>query len=323
MITYSQPLLLLVAIGFLCGCGQPSEEEIRKTYQAMSFEQLKDEIAKQHNKCRNDPGEADSPPKSCNLSSLGLEVAETKGWCWGPSAATNPDQNWMPCSDDVTRSANYETPWFAVTSSGECRESSMMEAITSVLEHKGGWNIKTAFTIEGFFEASSKVNETTSRRIKLYPSCASALMTYIRPLGTKDSAYVIAPLGIAPRTAGDIYGYGIDNCSTYSFGNGIGCGFGHEEGKPAPIQLSDGFIPCSPNRPVQFDFQLKRGMVGVTCSVTPEIKNTFEEKMANIFGQAPLGKDGTRQWKMGEYVVTSVEIVILGRKLHRVSVYRE
>lgn len=321
MIVYPRQLLISAAIGVLSGCGQPTEEETRKTYQAMSFEQLKDEIAKQHSKCRNDPGESDKPPESCNLSGLGLEVAETKGWCWGPSAATNPDKNWMPCSDDVTRSKIAYAPWFAVTSSGACRESSMMEAITSALEHKGRWNMKTAFTPEGFFEASSEVSEVTVRRVRLYPSCASALMTYIRPSSTKDGAYVAAPLGIAPRTAGDLYGYKIDNCSAYSFGAGFGCGFGYEDGKPAPIQLSDGFIPCSSNRPVQFDFQLKRGMVGVTCSVTPELKAMFDEKMANTFGEAPLGRDGTRQWKMGEYVVTSAEIVILGRKLHRVSVY--
>ena len=98
---------------------------------------------------------------------------------------------------------------------------------------------------------------------------------------------------------------------------------GYQVGKPPPIRLSDGFIPCSVDRPVQFDFQPRRGMVGVTCNVAAEVMAAFEQRMAGAFGEQQRASDGSRRWQLGGYSVGSVEVVVLGRTLRRVSVYQD
>ena len=98
---------------------------------------------------------------------------------------------------------------------------------------------------------------------------------------------------------------------------------GYQAGMPPPIRLSDGFIPCSVDRPVQFDFQPRRGMVGVTCSVTAEDMSAFEQRMAGAFGEQQRASDGSRRWQLGGYSVGSVEVVVLGKTLRRVSVYQD
>jgi hypothetical protein len=89
---------------------------------------------------------------------------------------------------------------------------------------------------------------------------------------------------------------------------------GYQAGMPPPIRLSDGFVPCSVDRPVQFDFQPRRGMVGVTCSVTAEDMSAFEQRMVGAFGEQQRSSDGSRRWPLGGYTVASVEVVVLGRR---------
>ena len=192
-----------------------------------------------------------------------------------------------------------------------------------MLEHKGPWNVKTSFSKEGFFDVSSQLKDGTSYKVRLYPSCGSAQMVYIAKPGDEGGVSVAAPLGMSPRDAGDLYGFDVRNCSAYSFGGGIGCGMGYQVGKPPPIRLSDGFIPCSVDRPVQFDFQPRRGMVGVTCNVAAEVMAAFEQRMAGAFGEQQRASDGSRRWQLGGYTVGSVEVVVLGKTLRRVSVYQD
>lgn len=66
---------------------------------------------------------------------------------------------------------------------------------------------------------------------------------------------------------------------------------------------------------MQFDFQPRRGMVGVTCSVTAEDMSAFEQRMAGAFGEQQRASDGSRRWQLGGYSVGSVEVVVLGKTL--------
>lgn len=307
----------------LTGCGETTVEDVRKAYGAMSDEKLQAEALHQRVECRAATQDSDKPGSPCSRANLAEEMAESRGWCWGPYAAANSDKSWLRCADDVSKSAQAKATWFAATQSGSCRESSLIEAISKVLEHEGPWNVKTSFSKEGFFDVSSQLKDGTSYKVRLYPSCGSAQMVYIAKPGDEGGVSVAAPLGMSPRDAGDLYGFDVRNCSAYSFGGGIGCGMGYQAGMPPPIRLSDGFIPCSVDRPVQFDFQPRRGMVGVTCSVTAEDMSAFEQRMAGAFGEQQRASDGSRRWQLGGYSVGSVEVVVLGKTLRRVSVYQD
>jgi hypothetical protein len=316
------PLVSVAALA-LVGCGEPTVVDVRKAYGAMSDEKLQAEALHQRVECRAATQDSDKPSSPCNRANLAEEIAESRGWCWGPYAAANSDKSWLRCTDDVTKSAQAKSTWFAGTQNGSCRESSLIEAISKVLEHEGPWNVKTSFSQEGFFDVSSQLKDGTSYKVRLYPSCGSALMVYIAKPGVEGGVSVAAPLGMSPRDAGDLYGFDISNCSAYSFGGGIGCGMGYQAGMPPPIRLSDGFVPCSVDGPVQFDFQPRRGMVGVTCSVNAEDMSAFEQRMAGAFGEQQRASDGSRRWHLGGYTVGSVEVVVLGKTLRRVSVYQD
>ena len=41
------------------------------------------------------------------------------------------------------------------------------------------------------------------------------------------------------------------------------------------------------------------------------------------FGEQQRASDGSRRWQLGGYSVGSVEVVVLGRTLRRVSVYQD
>ena len=316
-----QPVLFAAASIALVACSPPSPEEIRQSYIDLSSEKLLAVADAESSKCRQDAMQVDKTAGACERSSIAHEVAEGKGWCWGPRAAISANQAWMSCADDVTRPGMASEHWFAVTEDGLCRESSMQEAIGKVLAHDGQWNIKTRFTKQGFFVASSKIDDKISRSTTIYPSCSSALMTYIAAPGSEDRAYIAVPLGLSPRSAGEIYGFSFQSCNTYPFGTGFGCNFGYSTDISAPIQFIDGFVPCRPNGPVQLDFQPKQGLVGVTCSATADTKAVFDEQMAANWGPGVQGDDGARRWRVGAYSAVSVESAVLGRTLYRVSVY--
>jgi len=290
----------------------------------MSEEELQAEATRLRSECRQAQSKSDKEGAPCNRLSMAEEIAESKGWCWGPEAAANSDKSWLHCTDDVTRTAQANSTWYATTKSGICRETMLQEAIGKVLEHDGPWNIKTVISKEGFFDVSSRLKDGSSYSIRLYPTCVAALMTYItQPPEVSDGPSIAAPLGMSPRDAGEHFGFDVRNCSGYSFGSGLGCNIGYVTNLPAPIQLSDGFTPCSDKKQVQFDFQPHRGMVGVTCSVTAEKQESFDQKMTNAFGTAEKTPEGVRRWKLGPYTVASVEHVILGQALRKVSVFHE
>lgn len=307
----------------LAGCGEPTVEDVRKEYASLSDEKLQAEALHQRGECRVAKEDSDKPGASCNRSTFAEEIAESRGWCWGPYGAANSDKSWLRCSDDVTKSAQAKGAWFATTQSGSCRETSLVEAIGKVMEHDGPWNVKTSISKEGFFDASSRLKDGTSYKVRLYPSCGAAQMLYITKPGDESGVSIAAPLGMSPSDAGEYFGFDVRNCSAYSFGSGLGCGLGYQSGMPAPIQLSDGFSPCAVDRPVQFDFQPRRGMVGVTCSVTAETQESFEQKLVRSYGAPANTPEGARRWAVGTFTVASVDHVILGRTLRKVSVYQE
>ncbi|MDP3230758.1 MAG: hypothetical protein Q8N13_22680 [Acidovorax sp.] len=74
---------------------------------------------------------------------------------------------------------------------------------------------------------------------------------------------------------------------------------------------------------MQFDFQPRRGMVGVTCSVTAETQESFELRMASGFGAPAKNSDGARRWALGNATVASVDQMVLGQTLRKVSVYQD
>ena len=312
-------IFLALTVVTLAGCGEPTAEGLRKDYTAMSAEKLQAAATALRSECRQPPVGADQLSDPCPRLKIAEAVAESKGWCWGPHAAASSDMSWMRCSEDVTRSALAKT-WYASTKSGSCREASLNEAIGQVLDHDGPWNIKTSLSKSGFFDASSQLKDGTSYSIRLYPSCAAALMLYVPSSG--DGPYVAAPLGMSLKEAGNFFDFDTRNCSVHPVFNQIGCGKGYEKAMEAPIQLSDGYVPCSVNMPVQFDFQRGEGMVGVTCGVSEDSKATFEQKMAEPFGASESPKPGVRLWKRGPIVAKTIEYGINGRTLRYVAVVR-
>lgn len=316
------PLLSAAAL-ILAGCGETTAEDVRKAYAGMSDEKLQADALHQRVECRAATEDSDKPGSPCSRANTAEEIALSRGWCWGPYAAANSDKSWLRCSDDVTKSEKAKAPWFAATQSGSCRETSLMEAVGKVLEHEGQWNVKTSFSSEGFIDVARKLKDGTSYKVRLYPSCGAAMMLYITKAGDEGGVAVAAPLGMSPRDAGEHFGFDVRNCSAYSFGSGLGCGMGYQAGMQPPIRLGDGFVPCSVDRPVQFDFQPRRGMVGVTCSVTAEVMSAFEQRMATAFGAQEKSSEGSRLWKLGGYAVGTAEVVMLGKTLRRVTVYQE
>lgn len=322
MRTVLAPFVSAVAL-VLAGCGETTVEDVRKAYTDMSDEKLQAEMLQQRVECRAATEDSDKPGAPCSRANLAEEIAESRGWCWGPYAAANFDKSWLRCTDDVTRSEQAKVPWFASTQSGSCRESDLIEAIGKVLEHDGPRNVKTSFSKEGFFDVVSQLKDGTSYKVRLYPSCGAAMMRYITKPGDEGGVSLATPLGMSSRDAGDHFSFDVRTCSAYSFGSGLGCGLGYQAGMPPPIRLSDGFVPCSVDRPVQFDFQPRRGMVGVTCSVTAETQESFELRMVSGFGAPAKNSDGARRWTLGNATVASVDQVILGQTLRKVSVYQE
>jgi len=51
--------------------------------------------------------------------------------------------------------------------------------------------------------------------------------------------------------------------------------------------------------------------------------SAFEQRMAGAFGEQQRASDGSRRWQLGGYTVGSVEVVVLGKTLRRVSVYQD
>lgn len=317
------PTLLLAAIAGLAlmGCGEKSADDIRKTYTGLSDEKLQVEALEQRAQCRSATEDSDRPGAPCNRANIAEDVAESRGWCWGPYGAANSDKLWMRCSDDVTRTERAKAPWFAATQSGTCREAMLTEVIAKVLEHDGPRNVKTSFTPEGFFDVSSQLKDGSSYSVRLFPSCGAAKMVYSARAGTESGATVAAPLGMSPNDAGEMYGFDMHDCNVMSFSSGLGCGVLFQGGN-APIRLSDGFAPCLKDMPVQFNFQPSKGMVRVTCGVSAETQTLFEETMASIFGAPVKAPEGSRSWALGTTNVESVDEVRPGRGLRKVTVYQ-
>ena len=274
------------------------------------------------NECRQSRDESSKPSSICNQYTMAEEVAESKGWCWGPQAAANSDKSWLRCEDDATGDSRALESWYATTSSGNCREVVLQDAIGTVLNHDGRWNIKTVFTAEGFLDVSSHRNNGDTGSIRLYPSCGEALMVYITPPDRPDTFLVAVPLGFSPRDASDFFGFDVRSCAGYSFGNGFGCMQGLKQGSRSPIRLSDGFTPCRVGGSIQYDFDQRHGMVGVTCSASEESFQEFNNKMATAFGSATTQGNGNKLWTIGSYSARSQEQELYGQLMRRVSFFR-
>ena len=98
------PLVSAAAL-VLTGCGETTVEDVRKAYGAMSDEKLQAEALHQRVECRAATQDSDKPGSPCSRANLAEEMAESRGWCWGPYAAANSDKSWLRCTDDVTKSA--------------------------------------------------------------------------------------------------------------------------------------------------------------------------------------------------------------------------
>ena len=311
----SMPIFLLVA------CGEPSTESLRTRLDGMTDEKLLQETARLKDKCRQSRGEPDKPSSPCSQFVLAEEVAESKGWCWGPLAAANSDKSWLRCEDDATRDARASQAWYAVTTSGNCREVLPQEAIGSVLNHDGQWNIKAILSADGFLDVSSRQKDGDVANIRLYPNCGEALMVYITHPDRPDALSVAVPLGFSPKAAGDYFGFDVRSCSGHSFGGGLGCMQGLEQGGRPPIRLSDGFTPCRVGGPIQYDFELRNGMIGVTCSASDMSFQEFNQKMEAAFGAPSAESKGSRLWTIGRYSAKSVEHELYGTPMRRVSFF--
>ena len=324
----------MIAMAFvLQGCGEPSAEHVqeakvnqieglRTSYQSLSDARLLEESLRLLDVCSKEPSDPNAAETNCSeKKALVEDLMGARGYCWGPYAAAQADKSWMACSDDVTKLAMSRGPWYASTPAGVCRETAMGEAIGSVLEHQGQWNVKTSFSPQGFLDVSSQLADGSFSSVRLYPTCAGALMTFMRVPEARDGRYLAAPLGIFPREAGEYFGFDASrSCGGYSYGGGLGCTIGYQDRMPALIELSDGFAPCTEGRPVQLDFQPQRGMVGLTCSVSSEKLEAFHQKMREAFGPGELSKDGARRWKLGKHLVRTMEGTVLGNAVRRVSV---
>lgn len=321
-LSFVQVLIVALPLALL-GCGEPTTDDLRKEFAGMSDEKLQTEVMRWRSECRQAKSESDKPGAPCSRFSLAEEVAESKGWCWGPQAAANSDKSWLRCAEDVTRTVQASGIWYASTKSGACRETLLQEAIGKVLEHDGPWNIKMTLSKDGGFDVSSRLKDGSRYSVQLYSNCGAALMVHIAQPGDADAMSIAAPLGMSPRDAGEYFGFDVRNCNGYSFGSGLGCLIGYQAGMPAPIQLSDGSTPCSNEKPVQFDFQPGRGMVGVTCSLTADKREFFGQRMSRAFGAAEKTSGGSLRWKLGTYTITSVEYVVQGRTFRKVSVFQE
>lgn len=333
--------LLLTSLPFgLLACGEapgeappaiPSKppvslvDTIRTEYAALSVEKLQAESVRLRGECRQSQEDSTQPDSNCNRLSMTEEILTSQGWCWGPYGAASPDKSWMPCADDVTQVAEQKGPWYASTKGGTCRVTSLGEAISKVLEHGGPWNVKTSISPDGFFDVSSRITSGGSYNVRLFPSCVAALLVYIPDPVNHSGLSMAVPLGMGIRDAGEYFGFDARaSCSGYSFGRGLGCTFGQRDGMPAPIQMSDGFTPCTEGKPIQFDFQPDTGLKGMTCSVSAEKLAAFNQRMTSAFGAGEQRDDGALRWKFGSYAVRSLEAALnKDTVMRRVSVYQE
>lgn len=315
-------VLTSICLLSLAGCGEPTVESLRTGFKKMSDERLLVEVERLNGECRKSRTESDKPSSPCNQRTLAEQAASEKGWCWGPHAAANSDKSWLRCEDDATRDERASRDWYSLTTKGDCRELMLQEAIGSVVAHDGPWNVKTAFTSEGLLDVSSRQKNGDVVTIRLYPNCGAALLVYITHPERPNGLSVAVPLGFSLKTAGDYYGFDMRSCSGYSFGNGFGCMHGFEQGGMPPILLSDGFTPCRVGGPIQYDFALRTGMAGVTCSASEASYKEFNQKMEDAFGAAKVDSDGDKLWTFGRYSARSVEYVLLGQIMRKVSFFQ-
>lgn len=323
----------------LTGCGKPSEAEIqdkarklteaaRAEYRVMDEAQLPAESARLVSECAKPISDPKATPDSvppCERIELVSEVLKDKGFCWGPYAAVKPDKSWMKCSDDVTQKALERARWFSKTRAGQCSQVGVSDAVSQILGKRDPWNIKTAFTRQGFLMLGSQNTTGQWEVATLYPDCATALMVYLESSASTTGDSIAVPLGFSVFDAGEYFGFDPRTaCSSYSFGGrGMGCGMALQEGGPTPIKWGDGSTPCTPGKPIQLDFLPRGGMVGITCSVSEDKRVAFEQQMSAEFGASEKRPDGSLRWEFGKYKIRSMQAEIYGNKVHRISVFQE
>jgi len=138
-------------------------------------------------------------------------------------------------------------------------------------------------------------------------------------------AAISAPVGEHIRNVMLFIELDARNCSTYSFGSGVGCMTSAGDEDVNIIRLGIG-SPCRKHGTVQLDFTDDFYLIGVTCGSSKDLLRNLVSVMNASYGEGEetRSKDGDYRetlWKTREMAVKAVEENFGDRSVYSASVF--